>query len=299
MKNTRPPLLKKGDKVAIIAPARKITNEEIAYTINFIKSFELVPIFGANLFASCNQFAGSDENRIQDLQWALDNPELKAVISARGGYGCMRIIDQINLTELIKSPKWCIGFSDFTVVLNHFCRNAKLQCLHAQMPINFELYKESAKRIFDFLLQGSIFYNVKSLHSINPVKVSGELIGGNLSLLYALQGSLSEPDYINKILFLEDLDEYLYHIDRMLLSMKRAGKFSKLRAIVIGGFTQIKDNSIPFGKTINQIITEHFSEYQIPVFFDFPAGHIENNFPIIIGGQCEITPSMEGYIFKQ
>lgn len=299
MKISRPPLLKRGDKVAIIAPARRISESELAYSSQLIRNNGLTPVYGKALFESDNQYAGNDMLRSTDLQWAINDETIKAVFAARGGYGCMRIVDKIDFSALIKFPKWFIGFSDFTVVLNHILKNSNTESLHAEMPVNFEKYKDSADKILQFLLNGSINYKIISDKTLNAINVSGEMIGGNLSLLYAMQGSISEPDYANKILFLEDLDEYLYHIDRMILSMKRAGKFQKLKAVVVGGFSLLKDNTVPFGKTFSEIIKEHFYEYNIPVFFDFPAGHIESNYPIIIGGKCEIITNATGYDFKQ
>jgi muramoyltetrapeptide carboxypeptidase len=299
MKTIVPPLLKQGDKVALVAPARKISAEELQFTLRSLESLGYVPVTGQHLFGQSNQFSGTDQERAADMQAALNDPEVKAIFCARGGYGCMRMVDLVDWSVLRNQPKWLIGFSDTTVLLQHCLQRANVVGIHAEMPINFEKHTNAYNLLMQSLHTGQVSYNVKSNNTVRPVNCSGQLVGGNLSLLYALQGSSSEPDYSGKILFIEDLDEYLYHIDRMLLSLKRAGKFKALKGVVIGGFTQMKDNVVPFGNNAEAIIRSVFSEYDYPLFFDFPAGHIEENYPIAIGLEAVITVTNDGYTFQQ
>jgi muramoyltetrapeptide carboxypeptidase len=277
--------LKKGDKIGIIAPARKISAEDVYPATEIIKQHGFDPVYGTNLFAQYNQFAGNDKIRVSDFQEMLDNPEIKAVVSVRGGYGTVRVIDNLNFNNFVKNPKWLAGYSDFTVVLNHVFENYNIQTLHATMPINFtQNTQESLNKFFDILNGKKTNYEWKQ-HPLNKRgKVSGVLVGGNLSVLYSLIGSKSFPDTTGKILFIEDLDEYLYHIDRMMTALKRAGKLKNLKALLIGSMTDMNDNNIAFGKTAEEIIFDTVKDYNYPVAMGFQAGHINNNLPLVIGG---------------
>ena len=286
-----PPFLNKGNKVAIVAPARKITMAELQPSIKIIQSFGLDVVYTDSLFAQDNQYAGSDLLRTEELQYILDNEDVKAVFFARGGYGSVRIIDKLNFSKFIKSPKWLIGYSDITVFHNHINKNFGIETLHATMPINFAKNTvASVNSLFDILLGKLPSYEFLP-HKLNRNgNMEGELVGGNLSVLYSLLGSNSFPDTNNKILFLEDLDEYLYHIDRMMMGLKRAGKLQNLAGLLVGTMTQMNDNTIPFGKTAEQIIFDAVAEYNYPVYFNFPAGHIDNNIAIIMGRQVRAKP---------
>jgi muramoyltetrapeptide carboxypeptidase len=277
--------LKKGDKIGIIAPARKISAEDVYPATEIIKQHGFDPVYGTNLFAQYNQFAGNDKIRVSDFQEMLDNPEIKAVVSVRGGYGTVRVVDNLNFNNFVKNPKWLAGYSDFTVVLNHVFENYNIQTLHATMPINFtQNTQESLNKFFDILNGKKTNYEWKH-HPLNKRgKVSGVLVGGNLSVLYSLIGSKSFPDTTGKILFIEDLDEYLYHIDRMMTALKRAGKLKNLKALLIGSMTDMNDNNIAFGKTAEEIIFDTVKDYNYPVAMGFQAGHINNNLPLVIGG---------------
>jgi muramoyltetrapeptide carboxypeptidase len=277
--------LKKGDKIGIIAPARKISAEDVYPATEIIKQHGFDPVYGTNLFAQYNQFAGNDKIRVSDFQEMLDNPEIKAVVSVRGGYGTVRVVDNLNFNNFVKNPKWLAGYSDFTVVLNHVFENYNIQTLHATMPINFtQNTQESLNKFFDILNGKKTNYEWKQ-HPLNKRgKVSGVLVGGNLSVLYSLIGSKSFPDTTGKILFIEDLDEYLYHIDRMMTALKRAGKLKNLKALLIGSMTDMNDNNIAFGKTAEEIIFDTVKDYNYPVAMGFQAGHINNNLPLVIGG---------------
>ena len=284
-----PPLLKKGDRIGLAAPARKISRKEMEPSIEIIESKGYKVVFDDRLFASENQFAGSGQQRTDYLQGMLNDEKIKAIFFARGGYGSVRIIDQLDFTKFNKNPKWIVGYSDATVFHSHINHHLGIQTLHASMPINFSGNTSTAlSSLFDTLAGEQLKY-VLSQHALNKTgNAEGVLTGGNLSVLYSLLGSVSFPETAEKILFLEDLDEYLYHIDRMMQALKRAGKLDNLAAIIVGGMTEMNDNPIPFGKTAEEIIKETVEEYNYPVFFGFPAGHMADNRALIMGGDLSI-----------
>ena len=252
--------------------------------VNLLKSWGLDVLLGETITASFNQFAGSDELRADDLQRFINDDSVKAIFAARGGYGTIRIIDLVDFSPLIKNPKWLVGFSDITLLHTHLLVNYNLQTIHGQMPVNIpDATLPSLESLRRALFGGQLTYDIP----YNPLNRQGNstgiLTGGNLSLLIASCGSVSEPDYNNKILFIEDVGEYLYAIDRMLHSLKRAGKLSNLAGLIVGSFTDIKDNDIPFGQTVAEIIGAIVAEYNYPVCFEFPAGHIRNNFSMVFG----------------
>ncbi|HJN05099.1 MAG TPA: LD-carboxypeptidase [Bacteroidales bacterium] len=286
-----PPFLKKGDKIGIVASARKIGKAELEPSLEIIRSNGFDVVYSSNIFSEDNQFAGSDKIRANELQQMLDNKEIKAIIFARGGYGSVRIIDTLDFSRFISNPKWLIGYSDATVFHSHVLRNYDIQTLHASMPVNFqENTKLALESLFDFLYGRLLQYEFKS-HPINKTGIAeGILTGGNLSVLYSLLGSNSFPDTEGKILFLEDLDEYLYHIDRMMMGLKRAGVLSNLAGLLIGGMTDMNDNTIPFGKTAEEIIRETVDKYNYPVYFGFPAGHMNDNRALVMGREAKIIP---------
>ncbi len=286
----QPSYLKNGDKIGIVACARKISPQEMNPAIEIFKSWGLEVVLSKNLFNADNQFSGTDNQRTEDLQAMLNDASVKAVISARGGYGTMRIIDKINFREFTKNPKWIIGYSDITVLHSHI-HTLGIETLHATMPINFTKNEDAIKTLRKALFGEMLNYEVET-HSLNRKgSTEGELIGGNLSLLYALMGSISDIDTKGKILFIEDLDEYLYHIDRMMMNLKRAGKLSHLTGLVIGGMTDMKDNAIPFGKTAEEIILDAVKEYNYPVCFNFPAGHVDRNLALYFGRKIKLEIS--------
>lgn len=284
-----PPYLKKGDKIGIIAPARKISREDVQFAMNTFHGWGLEVVLGKNLFGSEDQYSGSDEQRTQDLQSMLDDASVKAIISARGGYGTMRIIDRADFRQLQKSPKWIIGYSDITVLHSHAHQNFSIETLHATMPINFHKDEESVESMRRALFGKKVLYQIVPQELNRHGETEGILIGGNLSLLYALQGSNSDLDTSGKILFIEDLDEYLYHIDRMMMSLKRSGKLAGLAGLVVGGMNDMKDNQVPFGKTAEQIILDAVREYDYPVCFGFPAGHTTKNLALLLGRRAKLN----------
>ncbi|NCT17851.1 MAG: LD-carboxypeptidase [Flavobacteriaceae bacterium CG2_30_34_30] len=280
----RPSFLKKGDKVAIVSTARKVSLEELQPALQLLKSWQLEAIIGKTIGAEEHQFSGNDFLRAEDFQCMLNNPEIKAIWCARGGYGTVRIIDLLDFNEFKKHPKWIIGYSDVTVLHSHL-HVLGFESLHAQMPVDINNKSEATIETLRQALFGEE-YVIGCVAKDAQTKVGiarGQLVGGNLSILYSLCGSPSAIDTKGKILFIEDLDEYLYHIDRMLQNLKRNGYFENLAGFIVGGMAKMNDNTIPFGKTAEEIIAETVSGYNFPVCFGFPAGHMEDNQAIILG----------------
>lgn len=266
-----PPLLRSGDTIYVAAPARALPIDEVHDAIHTIEKFGFKAIVGNTIGTSYHQWSAADRERAADVQTALNNPDVKALFMARGGYGCVRIIDELDFTPLLKHPKWIVGFSDITVFHAHLWSNFRLASLHAPMIINYkENTEESIQSIFHQLTTGE-----GSLSGTDglPGCARGPLIGGNLSVLYSLLGSKSFPDLRGAILVLEDLDEYLYHIDRMLYALKRAGVFEGLVGLVVGSFTNMHDNQVPFGYTVRDIFLHHLAKMGIPVAFGANIGH--------------------------
>jgi muramoyltetrapeptide carboxypeptidase len=240
-------------------------------------------VLGKTIGQEHHQLSGEDATRTIDFQDAINNPAIKAIWCVRGGYGTVKIIDKLDFSALLQNPKWIIGYSDVTVLHSHL-HNLGLETLHATMPINIAKNSDEAKETLRKALFGEqLSYQIPTDSlSING-KGKGKLIGGNLSIIYSLMGSNSSMETDGKILFLEDLDEYLYHIDRMMMNLKRSGYLKNLKGIIVGGMTSMKDNEIPWGKDTYQIILEHTKDLKIPVVFNFPAGHIPDNRALIMG----------------
>lgn len=278
-----PPFLKKGDKIAITCPAKKLP-KPMDDAVALLTSWGLEVVLGETVNASYHQFAGDDELRARDLQQFIDDDSIKAIIAARGGYGTIRIIDHIDFSRFATHPKWLVGFSDITVLHAHLFANYQSLTIHGQMPVNIpDASAYSLKTLRKALFGENISYSFTA-HALNRRgKAKGVLVGGNLSLLVAVCGSVSDYDYDDKILFIEDVGEYLYSVDRMVRMLDRAGKLKNLAGLVVGGFTDIKDNDIPFGQTVPEIILEVVKNYNYPVCFDFPAGHIPDNQSLILG----------------
>lgn len=288
-----PQYLKQGDTVLIIATARKISKEELKFAITFFESNGLHVELGPNIFEIKNQYAGTDEQRISDLQWALNHTKAKAIVIARGGYGTVKLIEYIDFTEFKQNPKWIVGYSDVTV-LHNAINKLGIESLHATMPINFKKNTEATQSLLNALLGNYININAEYHHSNKIGNVTAEVVGGNLSLLYALAGTPYDIDTTDKILFIEDLDEYLYHIDRMMMQLKLSGKLKNLKGLIVGGMSDMKDNAIPFGKLPDEIILDAVKKYNYPVCFDFPAGHIDENMALYLGKQAQLNVTEQG-----
>lgn len=294
-----PELLKAGDGVAIVATARKISEAELAPSIQLFESWGLRVMLPKNIYAECNQFAGTDEQRAADLQWALDNEDVKAVICARGGYGTVRIIDKIDFTKFAQSPKWVVGYSDVTVLHSHIHTLLGIPTLHATMPLNIpsdsiEKRYPSIEALREALFEGKVSEQWDAGCGMRETGC-GVLVGGNLSILYSLCGSASDIDTEGKILFIEDLDEYLYHIDRMMQNLKRTGKLKGLKGLLVGGMSDMHDNTIPFGRNAEEIVMDAVKEYDYPVWLNAPVGHIgTENRALILGEEVNITSDGNG-----
>ncbi len=285
---SQPLPLKKGDTVAITCPAKKLP-KDITDAVNLLESWGLRVLLGETVNASYHQFAGDDGLRTRDLQRFLDDPSVKAVFAARGGYGTIRIIDNLDFTAFARNPKWLIGFSDITVLHSHIFANFRIQTIHGQMPINIpDGTRPSLESLRKVLFGEPVSYSYESVHENRSGEASGELIGGNLTLLVMMAGSASEMDYSGKILFIEDVGEYLYSVDRMMWNLKRAGILAGLKGLIVGGFTELKDNEIPFGQTAEQIIADSVKEYGFPVCYNFPAGHISENLALVLGKKVNL-----------
>lgn len=284
----KPPFLEKGALVAIVATARKITKEELMPAINLLESWGLKHILGDSIGVEEHQFAGSDALRAKDFQQQLDNPNVNAIWCARGGYGTVRMIDLVDFSNFKNNPKWVIGYSDVTVLHTHI--NALgFATIHGQMCLEIEKRTEESRATLKELLFGNfkeITIASTSKHN-REGKVNGKLIGGNLSVLMSILGSISEVELKGAILFIEDLDEMLYHIDRMLQTLKRAGYLKNISGLIVGGMSSMRDNAIPFGETAIEIIATSVAEYEYPVCFNFPAGHIEDNRALVMGAEID------------
>ena len=285
-----PPPLVPGNKVALVAPARKVSQEEMQPAIDRLQQWGFEVVKGMYLFEEDHQFAGTDQQRWADLQMMLDDASVHAIMFARGGYGCARIIDKLDFTRFMRAPKWLIGFSDFTALHSHVNRHCKVETLHAPMAFNFPATPDKVlDKMLQLLTGHSVTYELSPSILNRLGKVQGELVGGNLSLLYAMAGTDSDLLTKGKILFLEDLDEYLYHIDRMMINLKRTHKLSHLKGLIVGGMSDMKDNTIPFGKSAEEIILDAVKEYDYPVCFGLAAGHVTDNHPLVLGRKIKLS----------
>lgn len=282
--------LHEGDTIGILSTARWIDEKELATSDAIFRSWGLNPVYGNTISARENQFAGNDDLRAQNLQSFMDNPEIKAIVCARGGYGTIRIIDKLDFTGFMEHPKFICGYSDITVLHAHINDKLGLPTVHSTMPFSFERNTDAALSTFKSILFGSPASITTNTHSLNKQGVAeGILIGGNLSILYSLLGTKFGFSTGHKILFFEDIDEYLYHIDRMLYSFKLAGKLDFVKGVIVGGMTDMKDNKVKFGTTAEEIIAAHLEPYNIPVCYAFPAGHIDDNRALLLGSKVRLT----------
>jgi muramoyltetrapeptide carboxypeptidase len=294
-----PPYLKPGDCVGLTAPARWVDEEDLRSFKDALES-QGWDIRTGSVLSRHHQFAGTDRERLKDLQSMLDDPDIKAVFPVRGGYGTARLLDGIDLNIFAENPKWIAGFSDITALHSCILMRMGTAVLHCGMPYTFRQGKDGkGLEMLTGILKGDLpGYHIPA-HELNRTgKGQGILVGGNLSVMYSLTGTPYQVPTRGAILFLEDVDEYLYHIDRMLLNLKMAGMLEGLNGMVIGGMTDMRDNEVPFGKNAQEILREAVEPYDFPVCFGFPAGHQDPNLPIILGREVHLEVNPEGSIME-
>lgn len=291
----QPAFLKSGDKVALISTARKVSEEEMGPALALLRGWGLEVVLGEHLFFVSHQFAGTDEERCFDLQRAMDDPSVKAIFCARGGYGTPRIIDDIRWSSFLQYPKWIVGFSDVTTLLTTSLAKG-VASLHAPLALFFNKpeYLTSIEQTKSLLFgkMPSFAFPFYGLNELGEVK--GEVVAGNLSMIVHGIGTTSDFDSTGKILVLEDIDEYLYHIDRMMVQLKRANILPKLSGLVLGHFSDMKDNTVPFGENAYEIIARNAFSYGYPIAFGFPMGHAPQNMPVPVGMKAKLTVTKEG-----
>jgi muramoyltetrapeptide carboxypeptidase len=289
-KKIQPRYLKPGDEVAIVSPSFSINENILLESAAFLEKWGLRVRIGKNAFKQYGPFAGSDQERLADLQEMTDDRAVKAVICSRGGYGVSKIISRIDFSALKNNPKWFAGFSDITVLHIWLSEVCGIMSIHGEMPLNFNNPDKTAGAFIS--LRQALFGDLKTIGwegtFFRSANASGEITGGNLSLIYSLNGTAAEVSTKGKILFIEEVGEYYYHIDRMMTSLKLAGKLDGLSALIIGGMNKIEEAKTPWGRSIEETIYDIVREYSYPVYFNFPAGHVSDNRAFYIGMQARI-----------
>jgi muramoyltetrapeptide carboxypeptidase len=286
-----PPALQSGDLVYLCAPAKAIEESYILAAEKWLTHIGLRSIRSKNLTGRHHYFSGSAHERLADLQEGIDHPEVKAIWCARGGYGSVQLVDSLQWASFIREPKWLIGFSDICV-LHHKIQSVGIQSMHATMALNIEKNSAASKTRLKELLFGEKTPFAIAPHRQNKFgKASGVLIGGNLSIIYSMLATPERYDFNGAILFIEDLAEHLYHIDRMLYALRKNGSLAQISGLIIGGLTDLEDTDIPFGKSVEELILAHFDYRKIPICFDFPAGHIDDNQALLLGAKVELEVS--------
>jgi len=291
----QPPFLQKGDTVAIVAPARWIDQDNYPTIVSIIESYGLNVVRGKSTFLTHGPFAGTDQERLSDLQEMIDNPEVKAIFCLRGGYGTIRIIDGLNLAGLKENPKWIIGFSDITI-LHSALHHMQVMSIHGQMPLNFTGRTENKglDTLMNTLMGEPLTYHLEH-HKLNRYgEAKAQLVGGNVAIFSSLIGTKYDIDTTGKILFIEEVGEYLYRFDRLMHHLKMSGKLDGLAGLIVGGLSDMKDNDPAFGQTVEQIVNDVLPNVNYPVCFGFPAGHIKENDPLIFGEDVSLKVDNDG-----
>jgi muramoyltetrapeptide carboxypeptidase len=283
-----PPNVSKGDLIYITAPAKATDAASVSYTKSFLESHGFRVLLSKHCLGVHRYFSGTDEERASDMQFGIDHPEVKVILCARGGYGCVRIVDDINWANMLREPRWLIGFSDITV-FHHRLMKLGVQSIHGTMPLNFEKNSPEALETMLGILRGENPPITCVGNEFNQIgEADGTLIGGNLSIVFSLLGTDDALNFDGSILFLEDLSEQLYHLDRMFFALKKTGALAKIRGLIIGGMTDLEDTDNPTEFTINKIVSQHFTYSKIPICFDFPIGHIADNRSVIVGAKVHL-----------
>ncbi|MFT6983896.1 MAG: muramoyltetrapeptide carboxypeptidase [Crocinitomicaceae bacterium] len=287
------PPLKPGDLIEILAPAKAIEENHVLFAKDFFESKGFKVRISENCLGIENYFSGSVSQRLVDFQNALNDPDVKAIVCARGGYGCVQLVDKIQWANSLLTPKWIVGFSDVTVFhqrVNILGNNS----IHGTMPLNFETNSLKALQTLVDALKGQPYSIETSAHPKNIIgEAKGRLLGGNLSILYSLLGTNDQVDYSNSILFIEDVAEQIYHLDRMFYAFEKAGILDKIKGLVVGGMTNFKDTDAPFGMSYEEVILSHFEYRNTPICFDFPAGHINDNRALVLGAEVALSVQKE------
>jgi muramoyltetrapeptide carboxypeptidase len=280
--------IKPGDKIGIVAPAKFIAQNSYPEILNYIEKQGFIPVRGKTTFAEFGPFAGSDTERAADLQQMLDDQSIKAILCLRGGYGTVRIIEYLNFDAFVKKPKWLVGFSDITV-LHAKLHQLGVESIHGQMPVHFNPGALGIKQLFQVLQNKPLNYTLTT-HPLNKCgENAGLLVGGNLAILTSLLGTPFQMDYQNKLLFIEEVGEYLYRFDRMMYQLKLSGILNQISGLIVGGLTAMEDNEPAFGQSAEQIISDLLEDTHYPVCFGFPAGHIANNQPLVFGRNAHLN----------
>lgn len=297
-----PPYLVEGDTIGLICPSGHMPGPKVEACFRTLQTWGYNVKVGTTVGHQFHYFSGTDERRLKDVQDMLDDDEVRAVLCARGGYGLSRIIDDIDFTHFKKNPKWIIGYSDITLLLNHINARFKICAMHAPMAGAFNEAAADDKYLLslkDALLGFTSHYDCPA-HPLNRQGIaSGRLVGGNLALLAHVAGTASQPKTKGKILFIEDVGEYIYAVDRMLYQLKRCGQLKDLAGLLVGGFTDMKDTSIPFGKEVYEVILEAVKEYDYPVGFGFPVGHQKENYALKLGVGYQLTIGENGVDLRE
>lgn len=289
-----PPYLKEGDAIGVLCPSGYMPYDKATTALNTLTNWGFKVVPGKTLGKQYHYFSGTDKERLNDLQYMMDAEDIKAIFCARGGYGMGRIIEKLNFKKFKKTPKWIIGFSDITVLHSHLFSKYKIASLHAPMAAAFndgEFNNQYIQSLHDAIIGRKANYSSPGNEFNQKGKSSGTLVGGNLSLLAHLVGTSSDIKTKNRILFIEDVGEYIYNVDRMMYQLKRSGKLDELKGLIVGKFTDMKDTTIPFGQSTEEVISNIVKEYDYPVCFDFPVSHEKENYALKIGCKYKLTVS--------
>lgn len=288
-----PPLLVEGDLIYITAPAKFADEFSVFYAKELLEKFGFRVLLSENCLGKNNYLSGTDSERLSDLQFGIDHPEVRAIICARGGYGCVRIVDQVNWANMLLEPKWLVGFSDITV-FHHRLIKLGVQCIHGTMPLNFETNApEAIDTLFHNLSKSPADFNIDANSRNKEGIATGMLIGGNLSIVHSMLGTDDQYNFEDAILFIEDVGEHLYQIDRMIFALKKSGALNKIKGLIVGGMSDLEDTDPPFGPSITEIIKAQFEYSKTPLLFDFPAGHIADNRALVFGKMVSLEVGKE------
>jgi muramoyltetrapeptide carboxypeptidase len=287
-------------KIHITVPAKVIDKACIDFAVDFLQKSGFEVSLAKHVLGQHNYFSGTDAERLSDFQYALDDDSVDFILCARGGYGSVRLIDDLDFTKFVNKPKLIIGFSDITVFHNHIHTHFNLPTLHASVPLNFQSNTpEALNSLVNVLNNKPNKYEIASSNYNRTGETKAVVVGGNLSIIYSLIGTNSDLNTDGKILFIEDIGEHIYAIDRILFALKKSNKLQKLAGLIVGGMTNIKDTEIPFGKNVEEVISEIVAPYNFPVCFNFPAGHVDDNRAIVLGKEAVLIVTQDGVTFHQ